>query len=364
MTVHGGNVTAAAAELGIAPEELLDFSANISPRGLPQPALRRLLRDAASPALLERYPDPDALELRSALSSRLRVRESSIVIGCGAEALIAASVRALAPRSCLIPIPAFSEYARVCEANGCAIERIALDPDREFQLNAERVSVLLSSRAHDLLILNSPHNPSGAVWDKHGLWTVLDAAAQAGTAVLLDEAFVDYVPECSLSREASALPRVVAIRSLTKFFGCPALRVGYAVAHEPLARAIRNQLPTWSVTTLALNAAVEMLADERWERETIAENRRGREQLRSALSAAGCTVFPSCANFVLARLPEHSVSSSELCCKLLQAHRIMLRNCDSYEGLAQGRYVRAAVKLPAENDRLIAAFHQLLGERK
>ncbi len=115
MTIHGGDVWQVAEEYGIAASEILDFSANINPRGLPARALQRLQSDATDPRLLRCYPDPSARRLRQALSQQLAVPAESIVVGSGAESLLDPILRCLQCRRALIPIPAFSEYRRVCE---------------------------------------------------------------------------------------------------------------------------------------------------------------------------------------------------------------------------------------------------------
>src|SRR5580704_6071208 len=98
MTVHGGDVWQVAEELGIGASELLDFSANINPRGLPPRAQERLIRDASDARLLSFYPDPSSRRLRAALSEKLRIPAAAIVIGPGAEARLAPILGCARPR--------------------------------------------------------------------------------------------------------------------------------------------------------------------------------------------------------------------------------------------------------------------------
>ena len=101
-----------------------------------------------------------------------------------------------------------------------------------------------------------------------------DTARASGCSVLADEAFIDYIPDAAVTRDAAARPGVIAIRSLTKFLGCPGLRVGYAVAAPETMRSLTAQLPAWPVTTLALNALAEALEDTEFARQTIETNHR------------------------------------------------------------------------------------------
>lgn len=360
IQTHGGDIQRVAREYGLPPAEVLDFSANINPRGLPPEAAKRLAREASDPALLMKYPDPEARELREALSCRLDIPINAIVIGGGAGALIMAVIRALQPRHTLIPVPAFHEYAHACASTSCAVEYFRLVPKDAFAFDREALSRAVTDNAPDLLIINNPHNPSGSLTDSGTLRHLLGAASAAGADVLVDEAFIDYAPGAEITREAARRPGLIAVRSFTKFYGCPALRVGYAVASPDIAKRIAAQLPPWPVTTLALNAMVEALKDEAYARATLEENERERVKLSQALRHLGLHVFPSATNFLLLRLPENCSSSAELQERLIVRHRILIRNCDSFEGLEKGRYIRLAVRRERENNRLVEAMSKSL----
>jgi len=210
----------------------------------------------------------------------------------------------------------------------------------------------LATERFGALFLNNPHNPSGSILEADAVRQMLDT----GTPVLLDEAFIDYAAHASLTRDAAARQGLVVLRSLTKFFGCPALRVGYAVAHPDAARAIRELLPAWPVTQLALDALAVALGDGEYAEATLRQNAARRERLRGDLQELGLTVFPSAANYLFVELPACMPRASDLRARLLQRHCILIRNCDSYETLEPGRYIRVAVLSEAENSRLIEAL--------
>lgn len=346
MTTHGGDVW----DHGIPASEILDFSANINPRGLPPAAQDRLLRDAANSQLLSYYPDPSARALRHALSNYIDCPPESIVTGPGAEALMSPIFRHLRSKRALIPIPAFSEYQRVCAQANVEFVRFPLHRRDCFQMS---VSEYLANTGNcDLLLVNNPHNPTGGLIKAEQMRTIMDT----GVSLIVDEAFIDYAAEESLVREAARRLGLIVIRSLTKFFGCPALRVGYAVAHPDTIRGIRELLPTWPVTQLAMDALAEAVLDHSYAKLSLEENTQNREWLGTKLCELGLKVFPSAANYLFIQLAENMPRASELRSRLMHGHKILIRNCDSYEGLEAGCYFRVAVRSRQDNMRLVEAL--------
>jgi threonine-phosphate decarboxylase len=356
MTVHGGDVWQVAEELGIPSSELLDFSANINPRGLPPRAMERLTREASDSRLLGLYPEPSARRLRDALSKRLAVPPETIAVGPGAEALLGPILGCLRTRRVLVPVPAFSEYRRVCAQQGIEYLPFPLDRSELFRVPVDRLCRRVEAEQFGVVLLNNPHNPSGSLLDAHEVQRVFNTTTSCGGTLFLDEAFIDYAPRETLAGEAAARPGLIVLRSLTKFYGCPALRVGYAVAHPETIRGIVSLLPTWPVTQLAIDALAEAVADRAYAEASLRENAVERERLVESLSGLGLVVFPTAANYLLLELTAASPTASELRTRLIRKHRILIRNCDSYEGLAPGRYVRVAVRSAAENCRLIQAL--------
>lgn len=352
--IHGGDLERAAREAGVSAADILDFSANINPAGLPPAAAERLAREARDPQLLLKYPPPGAPELRNALSRRLDVAADCVVIGAGAEALIHAAVRALQPERCLIPVPAFCEYERAAAGAGCSAQRLPLEIGAGVH-----PGLFAAAGSGDLAVLNNPHNPTGACAPRAAMLDCIEALRSRGAAVLVDEAFIDYAPEDAITRHAAARDAVIAIRSLTKFYGCPGLRVGYAVAAPETARKLAARTPAWPVTTLALSAVTEALCDEDYDRQTRERNACARAWLSSALSKSGCRVYPPAANFLFLRLPDRCEAAG-VRARLLREHRILVRECDSFAGLEPGCYLRVAVRFASDNARLAEALASVL----
>jgi threonine-phosphate decarboxylase len=359
-TVHGGDVDPVARAYGVPPDRLIDFSANINPIGPPGRALRRLAREAADRRLLTRYPDPEYVELRDTVAAAHRVPASGVTIANGSVALIAAIVRAIAPRACVLATPAFAEYPRALRASGCRIRHFRLAAARGFALDADTLLKTLDKYRPAVCVLTNPHNPSGALTARARMQRVLDGARRTKTLMVVDEAFMDYAPADTLVAEAAQSEHVVVLRSVTKFYGMPALRVGYAVSSPRMAARIAAQLPPWPVTTLAASAAAEAIQDHEYARRTLEAVGGQRRWLSQALGTTGVAVYPSAANFLLLRLPSTAATSARVRARLIAGHGVVVRDCRSFHGLSNGRFIRVAVRRRDENERLVRALRSVL----
>ncbi len=346
QAAHGGRVYEAARRWGIAPEEVIDFSANINPFG-PPPGVLAAIEKSLAPVTLRTYPDPHAFI--SALAEKHNVARDEIVVGPGSAALMFAALRAMLPATALVPEPGFDEYFRACAAVKAEVLRPRLTERNGFTPDFDALARAIEGRHCDILILNSPHNPTGRLYAREDLMLLLDVAEANGVAVLLDEAFIDYAPESSLLHVAATKSRSIVLRSLTKFYAVPALRIGYAVCAAGMAAAIREQLDAWPVSTVALEAGRAALDDEEYERESRRVNAQAREEFAAALREIGLSVFHSDANFLLVKLSRGS--GAELA-RWLESSRILIRQTNSFSGLGDG-YIRLAVRSSADNLRLV-----------
>ena len=358
--VHGGDLVAVGRRYGIDPASLLDFSANVNPAGPPPSLLRALEAGVHDVAALGRYPDTDAGSLRRALARYLDIEPEAIVVANGAAALISTTLAALRPRRCVIPTPAFSEYQFAVGAVGAESCALPLDARVDFALDPQRVCAAVRAHAAEVCVITNPHNPSGSLTAPGTLRGLVTAVRRLGAATIVDEAFIDYSPSSSITRDAATTPQLIAIRSLTKFFGVPSLRVGYAVAQPDFVRSMRARLPSWPVTVLAIDALTAALADAAYAQHTRAENARARAILEADLRKLHLHVAPSAANYVLVRLPADSLRASELVRRLIVDHHIVARDCSTYDGMANGSYIRVAVRSPADNLRLCGALSSML----
>jgi threonine-phosphate decarboxylase len=351
--VHGGNIYELSAQAGCSPDDILDYSASINPLG-PPPGLARVLSGCFR--RLESYPDIHNRLLIDAISKFHDIDPECIAVGNGSTELIYWLPRALEVSSALVVSPTFGEYAKAFELQATRLQRLLSAPEDFFQPKAESLEAALQKDPVEAVLLTHPASPSGALMDG-GLidWIVENSAQSGGALFLIDEVFIDFCEQASLKRFLDWSQNIAIIRSLTKFYGLPGLRIGYLLAPPRIAAKVRRHLPPWSVNTLAQAAGAYCFTRDRYRRKTLNLIAKERRRLSRELSAIpGLTVFPGEANYLLVRMDRRLQPASSLKRDIFKQDRILIRDCGSFEGLDDW-YFRVAVRLPDQNDRLIAA---------
>jgi len=361
LAAHGGDLDAIAGLYGGEPSDYLDASANLDPLGPPPALLAALAAAARDIDSLRRYPEPTNTALRVTIARRYDVPFETVVVGNGAAALLALALATPRVRTCVLPLPAFSEHKHALDALGIAVVPLKLESNESFALDANRAVTTVRASGADAMLIANPHNPSGALLDATAMRALVAALARLGCRTILDEAFVDYAPEASLTRDAAVHASLVAVRSLTKLYAVPALRVGFAVASPVRAEMLRAWLPSWPVTSLAARALEAALDDAAYPDRARHVNAAAREMLAANLRRIGCRVVPSAANFVLAELPSHTACASIVVAWLARERRIVVRDCSSYDGLEGSRWIRVGARGTSERARIVAALEEAIG---
>jgi adenosylcobyric acid synthase len=349
---HGGNIRKLALAAGRSPEDVLDFSANINPLGPPE-WLRPLISSRLSS--LVHYPDPDSSLLKGSISRNYGVAEEEILVGNGSTEIIHSLPRALPIHRILIPVPSYSDYAIVMELAGKSVEKIYLKEEEDFQLDLALLDSKISG--DPLVFIGQPNNPTGLLADPSGLRAL--AFKHPLAIFVIDEAFLDFV-EDSDSLIGNRPSNVIVLRSFTKFYAIPGLRLGFAIAEPDLIQKIRKITPPWSVNALAQAVGENALQDQSYAMRTWTFVRQQRESLLHELrSIHGLTVFSGRANFLLVRIDRKDVDGPILAREMLSSG-IAIRLCDNFDGLDR-RFFRIAVRSEDENLRLLSCLKGALG---
>ena len=352
---HGGNVWAAARTYGFDPEAILDFSANLNPLGPPAEVLKLLGEHLMA---IRHYPEPRGGRLRKALASIHRVPPTGAVVGNGAAELIYLVARILAPKTALIPGPTFSQYERAVAAAGGKADYFPLDPGSDFALPTGRLAARLREARYDLLVLCNPNNPTGTMLPPEEVEFLIRQAKRAGTLVLLDESFLEFTEQGDPdARRCSDWPEnLFVLRSFTKMYALPGLRLGYGVGPERLIEKVEAARDPWSVNALAQWAGLRCLEESEHVQKTRRVVREYREALRRSLSLLpGVKPYPSAANFILCDLKASGLTAPEVRDRAARCG-VLIRDCSNFPCL-DDYHIRVAVRLPEENRRLVEALN-------
>lgn len=353
---HGGRVFAVARQLGVSPEDILDFSASINPLGIPA-----TVRDAVQNALVQavHYPDSEATALRQALALHHGLAPEQFCVGNGSTELIYLLPRLLegGRKRALLIAPTFSEYGYALQQAGWEVAQLALSADDGFVLPLAALAERLRS-GYDLLFFCNPGNPTGRLYLRDEVATVAGLCQKEGTFLVVDEAFMDFCENESAKHLVAAGAGVV-LRSMTKFWALPGLRLGYAMASAAVTARLATIRPPWSVNHLAQAAGLAALADHDYQCRTLSGTGSARISMAERLAALpDVRVFPAAANYLLVKLPGYL--TAPVLQERLLGQRMLIRDCSSFQGLGE-RFVRLAVRRVRENDLLLAAMEQAIG---
>ncbi len=350
---HGGLPGRDFDRLSVEPRRVIDFSVNLNHLGCPDVVRSRWGGLAEG---IDRYPSLDGEGIARYLRKRLGVAKGQALGGNGSTELIYLIPRALGLRRVAIVTPSYHDYYRASVLAGAETVFIPLSPETGFQaLAEERLDEALEDA--DALWLGNPNNPTGTFFPRETLAGL--AARLPRKWVIVDEAFMPFLKDWK--NESMAVPpispNVLAIHSLTKFYGLAGLRLGGVTGPEEAIQTILKIKEPWTVNSVSESVAPLLLECEEYERETLNSVEIEREQLLQALlKVDGLAVFRSRANFLLCRWDKGPGLDSLI--RGLLGKGIYVRDCRNFPGLEKN-YFRVAVRSFEENARLIEGLSAL-----
>lgn len=346
--VHGGDWAGFETEYGRSP---LDFSANVSPLGVP-----RGVQDAVKVAVeaADRYPDPLCRKLAGHIAEAGNLPQEWILCGNGAADLIWRLAAALRPQKALLPAPAFSEYEAALRSVNCRIRRHFLLPEKDFTVEDSFAEAITEQTG--MVFLCEPNNPTGRTTPMPVLEHIVTRCAAVGAILVVDECFGDFLDEPdthTLVPWLKKYPNLVILKAFTKLYAMAGIRLGYALCSDvDLLDRLRMAGPPWAVSTLAQAAGCAALREQPYVQSVRALIRTQRPFLQRELRRLGLRVVAGEANYLLFRCRTPLIQP-------LRERGILLRSCENYPGLDDTWY-RTAVRTEEENRRLLAALKEIL----
>lgn len=346
--VHGARVAQSSEESGFSPAELIDFSVNLNPHGPPE--LTKPL--AAALKNIGNYPDNRYPGFKTAAAGYLHVEPGNIVPGNGSSELIRLFAEAVIEPGdrVIIPFPTFSEYEFQCRLFGATID----------QVNYSDILNVKPDGAKAVFLCN-PNNPTGRLISGKEVRELAEKCAASETFLFVDEAFIELSdPKESIAEFAASNDFVIVLRSLTKIYAVPGLRIGFAVASSEFAGILNTIRIPWSLNCAALAAGERLLKGHKgYMKRSLDLIRKERQWLSSNLGAIrGLKPIQSDSNFILVDIRDFFIGSSELT-EMMLKQGIIIRDCVSF-GLLD--HIRVAVRKRQENRKLIKALSNVISE--
>jgi histidinol-phosphate aminotransferase len=316
------------------------LSSNESPYG-PLPSVVAVIAEAGRG--VNRYPDNGAEALTTALAERFAVPVGNVAIGCGSVGVLKQLIEAVSEPGAevLYAWRSFEAYPPLADLAGATSVRVPLR-DEVHDLAAMAAAITARTR---LILVCNPNNPTGTVVRREELTAFLDQVP-GDCLVVLDEAYREYIRDenvpngIDLYRER---PNVAVLRTFSKAYGLAGLRVGFVIAHDPVAEAVRKTMLPFTVNAVAQAAAIASLNAENELLDRVESTVKERDRVAEALRAEGWTVPETEANFVWLRLGEHTTAFAAAC----EAAGIAVRPF-------AGEGARISIGTPQANDAFLA----------
>ena len=385
MDFHGGNIYKIFREKNI--KEILDYSSNINPYGIPESLKKRITENLE---ILERYPDPDYIELRQKLAHLNKVDISNIILGNGAIEIIFLFMEVINPKKILIVSPTFGEYERAVKATErvedssilgdsnkkkddeksfgkqkIEIEYFELKESDDFKLNIHNLKNELEKK-YDLLIICNPNNPTGKFLKLSETEEILKECNKYNTKLFIDEAFIDFLKDGmkeSIINTKEDKQNLFVTRAFTKFFAIPGLRLGYGVYFDKnLEKEISEKKEPWSVNNIAEMAGLTVLDDTEYIEKTLKWITKEKIYMYEKLNEInGMKAYKTEINFITVKI-EDKLFSKELNVKILREkmleYSILIRDASNFKFLDE-RFFRLAIKNRKNNTRVIEVLKEI-----
>lgn len=346
--LHGGNIYEAEEKFK---EKIIDFSANINPLGLPSVIKKTFSKNFDK---IQYYPDPWGKNIIKKIAKYWQINEKNILLGNGSSELIYLIFSTFRPKTTLIPAPSFSEYERAAKSVNSKIQFLKLKEKQGFNFNLEQ------GKKADIFFICNPNNPTGNLI----LRNLRESEKLTNKLLVADEAFMDFLPnqkEYTLIWRAVKKRKIAVLRSFTKFFALPGLRIGYIVAHKEVIDKLRRYQSPWSINFMSQIAAEMILDNKEYISKTYEIIAKERSFLWEELGKIkDLKLYPTAVNFLLIKIEKLGVTSEFLKQNFIKKG-ILIRDCSNFRNL-NDKYIRVAVRTRKENLRFLAVLKELLGE--
>lgn len=351
MDLHGGNIYRLQRE---GKDNLLDYSSNINPLGVPEKFKEKVIN---SFHILEKYPDPEYVELRENIAKYNGVKLENIVVGNGATEILFLHMKAMKPKRTLIVAPAFAEYKRALDTIESEILYYPLLEENSWNLDVE--NFLKELPQCDLVVICNPNNPTGSFIPLEKIKRINSEFEKRGIKLFIDEAFIEFVEDWE-NQTAILLEskNIFIMRALTKFFAVPGVRLGYGITFDSkVLKKMESYKEPWSVNSFAELAGKTMLWDSEYIETTekwIAEEKKW--FFEESQKIENIRTYKTNVNFILVKLLKYN--SSYVREKMIEKG-VIVRDASNFQYLNES-YIRLAIKNRENNIKVLKALEEVM----
>jgi threonine-phosphate decarboxylase len=344
--IHGGKIPVKNSD-----HNIIDFSSNITPLGIPN-SVKLIIKKNLDK--IQFYPDPKSENVISSLEKYTHLSKSNIIVGNGAIEILYNFCFAFLSKTTkvLIHVPTFQEYETAVKLSNCKISYF-----KSLNLSTNIDSFISQIPKSGCIFLCNPNNPTGELLSKKELLSIIIVAKKLKTIVFIDECFIELVPKSneSVISYVKKYDNLFILRSLTKSFGLPGLRIGYACGSKEIIKILQKIKIPWSVNSLAQDAANVVIKNTSHLKKSNIIIKKELKYLEDNISILnGFECISSSTNFILIKI---KYDSTKLQTKLLK-NKILIRDCKNFRGL-DNHYIRIAVKSHKDNVKLVKALEKI-----
>jgi threonine-phosphate decarboxylase len=312
--------------------------------------------------LIRFYPDPNPIEFKAEIAKYVGqgVDEENIILGNGSIELIY-TITEILPRGfkALIPVPSFSEYEKAALRVGG--EPVFVQLPEDFALETEKIKKAVTGDTRVMCVCN-PHSPSGTLYSKESLLDLIRFCHKKDIIFSVDENYIEFAEkgqDTTLASFVKEYENLFVIRSVTKFYGMPGIRLGYGIAARNLIDKLEAVRQPWSINSLAGYATLAAFNDTDFIENTKKTIAKEREVLAKNLNEIrGLQVYPSVTNFVLVKILSRKITSTKLK-ELLAEDHMLIRDCCTFMGLDDS-FFRITVRAAEDNQKLVCKIKEIL----
>ncbi|MEM9675234.1 MAG: threonine-phosphate decarboxylase [Bacteroidota bacterium] len=313
-----------------------NFSSNVYYKGYNPNLLTAI--SSAVPSI-QHYPSPAAEELNEAVSRKFQLNGDQFLFTNGATEAFYLIAHLFSGASAAIVAPTFSEYEGACKIHGV-----------DYYLVDKKT---LTPSDYQLVFICNPNNPDGSIIPTPVLRQLIEGTPS--TVFVIDEAYIEFTDQLeSLAPLVKRLNNLIVIRSLTKTFAIPGIRLGYVIASSDIIEQLLSKKMPWSVNALAIHAGLQLFRHyEQWQFDVDGLLNETHEFIEQLSAIDGLEVLPTYTSYFLVKL--HKKTAAELKAYLVKEHGILIRDATNFNRLT-GEYIRLSTQSPAANASLVKAL--------